>query len=527
MPDQSTSAEGAHVPFLRATRAHPLVVGAILVIAIAATVVLVKTRSPTYKATAQVLVTPVDATNSAFTGLPVVNDSSSDPTMTIQTAASLIQTRAAAAAAARTMGKSWTIQRVLDAVSVQQQGETDVISVTASAQHSGTAARLANAYVNGALSTRAAALASEARVLIGQLQAQEHSLPAGSASQVAALATEIATLQTVASGQDPNFSSFEPAATPTSPSATSAKLLVILAALAGLVIGVGAAMLLEHLNRRVRDEDEILSICPLPVLARVPEVSPAALRVSSGTMPPRMREAYRTLQVQLPRHLDGSARTVMFVSASSGDGKTTATMNLAMLLAAADLDVVIIDFDLRKAEIGRHFGVYTDFMDYFRSNAQLNKILRSVPKIPRLHVVSTDPHGDVTPLLEAVSHRMPEILRDVGQLADYVVIDTAPLGHVSDALRVAPLVDDVILVARIGRTDRTELRRSRELLERMGRAATGLVIVGDVGARGDGYGYGYGDAEPYEADRPDSLQMATSDPSPAPANSRSVERDHR
>jgi Mrp family chromosome partitioning ATPase len=85
-------------------------------------------------------------------------------------------------------------------------------------------------------------------------------------------------------------------------------------------------------------------------------------------------------------------------------------------------------------------------------------------------------------------------------MADYVIIDTPPIGQVSDALRAAVTVDDIVLVTRPGNTDRTELQHTRELLDRMGHTPTGLLVIGEEGV-GDPYGE-YGDGFVEEADAP-------------------------
>ena len=488
-PD-SEKPEGAHVPFLRAVRAHPIVIGIIVVLAIAVAVFLVHNRTLKYKATAQVLVTPVASSDPSFTGLPVVNDSATDPTLTMQTAASIFQTRAAATAAARTLGRGWTPLQVANGIDVLPQGQSNILSVTGTNGHAAGAARLANAYAASALSTHRTMLAASAQQIVSQLEAQRRALAPGDTSDAAAITQEIVQLRTVAAGHDPNFSLVQTAAVPGSATGTSAKLIIILAVLAGLVIGLAAALALEYLNRRVRDEEEILALYPLPVLARVPEVPRAGGRVTSiDLVPPQVREAYRTLLVQIPPSSGQPARTVMFTSPSMADGKTSSATNLALMLTAAGLDVALIDFDLRKPDLGDRLGEHTDIMEYFRSNTSLSDLLVPISTNPRLRVISSDPRGDVTPLLEAVTRRLPEILEDISGLVDYVIIDTAPLGRVSDALRIAPLVNDVVLVTRVGNTDRTELRHSRELLDRMGHTPTGMVILEHVSGDGE-YGYG-------------------------------------
>jgi tyrosine-protein kinase len=287
------------------------------------------------------------------------------------------------------------------------------------------------------------------------------------------------------------------AVVPTAASGSSKKLIVLLALLAGLVIGVGAASTIEYLNRRVRDEDEMLSLYPLPVLTRVPPLPRGARDATSFELiPPRVREAFRTLQLQLPLGVSERGRTIMFTSPSPRDGKTSSAIDFALMLAAANFRVILFDFDLRKPDIGARLGIRTEYMDFFRTNAELGDLLVEARSAPGLHVISSSLQGDVTPLLEAVGRRLPELLQTARGLADYVIVDTPPIGQVSDALRAAMTVDDIVLVVRPGNTDREELRRTRELLDRMDHTPTGLLMVGESGV-GDVYAeYGAGPSPP-------------------------------
>lgn len=493
-PQPPAREDGAHAPFMRAVRAHPLLIAAIVLASIATSVAWLKTRTPKYEATAQILVTPV-SNDGSYAGLPVVTDSSADPARTLQTAATIVQSPQAAAGAVRKLGAGWSLATVGTAVDVQPRGESDIIAVTGTASHAVTAAALANAYAESALAVHASTLSEQASTQVSQLEARAKSLAATDTAAASQIASQLTTLASVADGHDPNFSLLQAAPIPTAASGPSAKLIVLLAIIAGLVIGTGAATAVEYLNRRVRDEDELLALYPLPVLARVPNV-PSAARdiVSPELLPPRVREAFRTLQVQLARTAGpveaGAGRAIMFTSPSKGDGKTASAVNFALMLAAANFRVILFDFDLRKPDLGNRLRVRADFRDFFRTNATLDDLLVESRAAPNLRVISARPQGDVTPLLEAVSRRLPELLREARKLADYVIVDTAPLGPVSDALRVALAVDDIILVARPGSTDRTELQHTRELLERMGHTPTGLLIVGsnEVGNAYEGYG---------------------------------------
>jgi Mrp family chromosome partitioning ATPase len=173
-----------------------------------------------------------------------------------------------------------------------------------------------------------------------------------------------------------------------------------------------------------------------------------------------------------------------------GDGKTTSAVNFSLTLVRAGARVVLLDLDLRKPDLSGRFGVESDLMELFRADASLDDVLRPAPGAPGLRIMSAQVRHDVTPLLEAIQRRIPELVRRAHEVADYVVIDTAPLGEVSDALRIASVVDDVLLVVRPGHTDRSHLERTREILENTGHRPSGLVLVGDIEERDIFSGYG-------------------------------------
>jgi Mrp family chromosome partitioning ATPase len=233
----------------------------------------------------------------------------------------------------------------------------------------------------------------------------------------------------------------------------------------------------------------VLWLYPLPILSRIPLLPRGARDATSFELiPPRVREAFRTLQVQLPLESSTSGRTVMFTSASPRDGKTASAIDFALVLAASGLRVILLDLDLRKPEIGERLGAHANYSGFVRADASLHELLVEVPSVPGLHMVSTPPRGDVKPLLETISRRLPELLREAREAADYVIVDTPPVGQVSDALRVAMAVDDtIILVARVGNTLREELQHTRELLDRMALTPTGLLLIGGTES-GDIYG---------------------------------------
>jgi Mrp family chromosome partitioning ATPase/capsular polysaccharide biosynthesis protein len=479
--------EGAFAPYTRAIRRHLFLVALITLASLAVAAAWVAKRSVQYEATAQILVTPTSTDSTTLTGLPLLSDSV-DPTRTLQTAATVLTSPRASIIAAQTLGDGWTAARISQGVKVEPEGDSNIISVTAKLANREDAIAAANAAARGALTVRADTLRDQADVQLASLKARRTALGASDPTASATLAGQIAALEQIREGSDPNFQLQQQASSAVA-TGKSAILILFAGLVVGLLIGTGAALLLEQLDRRVRDEQDVVDRFPLPVMTRVPLTRRrGAVDGGMALSDPLVIEAYRTLQVQLEEP-DAHGRVVMLTSASVGDGKTTCTIGLSRALSAAGYSVVLLDFDLRKPDVGGRLGLARDARNLFWPSAHVSDLLVDDPH-SQLRVLSAPAGSDNVNALELLLARLPELVSQARELADYVVVDTAPLGRVSDALRLAGVIDDVLIVVRPANTDRKELGVARELLEHMAVRPLGLVVVGEADAPGEGY-YGY------------------------------------
>jgi capsular exopolysaccharide synthesis family protein len=181
----------------------------------------------------------------------------------------------------------------------------------------------------------------------------------------------------------------------------------------------------------------------------------------------------------------------MITSASSGDGKTTSAINLAFALVAAGKRVTLIDFDLRKPELAGllALGDRPGLTSLLKGDASVADLAVQAPQLPPLRVVPAGTRGDAA-MLEPLMRRLPDVIAQARRAADYVILDTPPLGEVGDALRIAAQADQILVVARPGHTDRGHLELMRDLLARSGRSPAGMILVGlrDPAASYHGYG---------------------------------------
>lgn len=488
--------EGALGSYLAAITAHPWIFVLITLAAVAASVAFLTVREPRYEATANVLVEPVPQEDQVFLGLPLLRDTG-DPVRTAQTAASLIKSRAAAELAAERLGDEWTSRELFeDAIEVNPEGESNILAITAAADRAAEAAEVANEFTTAALEERAERLEQAARTLINQLQSRLEATPTDDQVTRAELAARLEQVRLVVARGDPTLLISQEAIPPTAATGAPAPLIIVLAVLAGLTLGSGTAFLLELLTRRVRDEEEALAIYPLPVLARVPLLSERSRRArgdAAWSMPPAIREPFLTLTVQL-QQADRASTAIMLTSATTGDGKTTSAINLAVSLATTGKRVALLDFDLRKPQVGTELGMtdLCDVSELVAPNVSLARLLAHPSELRALRVLAIGFDRDEEYLREDAIATLPSLVQQARSLADYVVIDTPPLGEVSDALRLGRAVDSVLLVIRPGNTARGQLRATRELLERSGYPVGGSIMMGSSDRAGRPYGYGYG-----------------------------------
>jgi Mrp family chromosome partitioning ATPase len=463
-------------PYIRAIRARASVVRAITITVLAVALLLATQREPSYEASAKLLAKPIPATDTSLLALDLLRDSG-EPTRTMQTAAALVDTQSAARRAARKLGKGWTADSVREATDVKVQGESNVIEVRGRTHDADSAAAVANAFASSALDLRREALARNLTTAIQQTeqQLQRPDLPGGAA--VTGLSERLAILQGLRDRDDPTLVLAEPAFPPASATGVPRWLIVALSGIAGFVLAVGAALLLETVDLRTRDEDDVLNSFPAPVLTVVPPLSRREMREvehSPLQLPHSVRESYRTLLVQLDQ-APVSKNIIMLGSASPGDGKTTAALHLALLVVEHGRSAIVIDFDLRHADLTSRLLSSAPPVTNLMEADPLSDVL--VPVSPGLLVLPAP--SDITPpAADAMLSRAPALFEQAAGLADYVIVDTPALGEVSDALRIAPSAGQIVMVARPGHTNKRQLELAHELLIRVGAAPKGLLMIG-------------------------------------------------
>jgi Mrp family chromosome partitioning ATPase/capsular polysaccharide biosynthesis protein len=463
-----------------AIRAHLLVVILVVLATIGASAAYVAKSSPTYKATARLLVSPTDATTAPFLDIPLIVNSG-DPVRTLETAVILMDTSDTAAIAARTLGNHWTAARVHAAVQVLPAGQSNIVDVTASAESPRMAVQLANVYVNALLAGRKRTFQTAGANALRIVQAQLAHITDPNSATATALEREVGVLQAMAAGIDPNIAHAESAVAGGGRQGPPPWLVEVLAVLAGLVLATGTALLLEAVApRRIRNEKELLQVYRLSILARLPagrqwrgrSVHPRQLGIAA-------QEAFRSVRLQLELMVP-RPRALMITSPTGNDGKTVTAVGLALELAASGASVILVDADLRSPGVRRVLELDDHVRDHAASLptfVPLDDLLEDVPDVKGLKLLELRQFTE-SDAAQAVTTSLAEVIEQASGMADYVIVDTSPLGEVSDALPLIRAVDEVLVVVRLHNSRRTSLEVTRDLLVRSSAGPAGYIVVG-------------------------------------------------
>jgi Mrp family chromosome partitioning ATPase len=473
---QPATAEEAAGTYIQAlVRYWPVVAGTV-VLSVAIALFTLSRSGDTYQASASVLVSPLGASDPTFTGTGVVIDTG-DPARTVQTAAALLNSPRAASLAASALGGGWTEGGVRGAVSVTPRGQSNVLAVTARASTPEDASNLANAFAHAAVQARTEIVQQNIAAKLRALDARFRQPGAiATATGQQELALRIVQLEAVrATKADPTLQVAQDAEPPSGSTGLPRLLLVVLSAIVGFAIGSVGAVALSYFSPKVGDESEVAALLPLPVLATIPKVSILQRRhgMHPTSLPPFVFEQIRKIRAQIPPAQGSSA--IMVTSAASGDGKTTIAAGLASAFAEGGEDVILLDLDLRRPGVADLFGLEPSGTRSLQGESfSLAHMLVSVPGLPHIKVLSSR-RASIS-VLERLVSNLPALLSEARGLAKWIILDTPPLGEVSDGLRFAPDCDGVVVVVRARHTDRSRLILAYNQLMRVGARVLGTVV---------------------------------------------------
>lgn len=258
---------------------------------------------------------------------------------------------------------------------------------------------------------------------------------------------------------------------------------MILAIVFGLLGGIGIAFFLEYLDDTVKTKEELQKITNVPLFGVIPNMVARRGDTSKKDLyaysQPKstISEAFRGIRTAISYSSQKQENRVYLVTSSGPkEGKTTIGINVATVMAYSGTRTLIVDADLRKPRIHKSF-------DLPNTKGLTNLIIGDVAVEDVVQPTNIDnlfvlPSGPIPPNPSELlgRPRMQEILEELRERYDRVLLDTPPIGAVTDAAVLGRIVDSVILVVHAGKTRKKLIERGLEQLNQIDVDVSGIVL---------------------------------------------------
>lgn len=288
-----------------------------------------------------------------------------------------------------------------------------------------------------------------------------------------------------------------PPVVPTEPIGPARLSKIMMAFIISLVAGIGLAVLINLFDNKLKSPEDVLQHVSLPTLALIPPADVngngflktrlslfrrsndgpfRALEFASDLRSPTA-EAYRHLRASLLFTPGQSPQTILVTSGSPLDGKTTTAINTAIAFAQSGSRVLLMDCDLRRPRVHRHFDMEnSEGLTSFLSGRQdIDSLIMSSEAYPKLKIIPAGPRP-ANPADFLGSPEMRVLFEDLSERFDYIIVDSPPATSFADASIISTLVDGVVIVAHTERSSRRVVRSAKERLEAMGASVYGVVL---------------------------------------------------
>ncbi|MGE2724321.1 polysaccharide biosynthesis tyrosine autokinase [Mycolicibacterium pulveris] len=286
----------------------------------------------------------------------------------------------------------------------------------------------------------------------------------------------------------------------------------------GVLFGIGLAVLRDVLDNTVKDKQTLEEVTGVGLVGSIPldkdrRKEPA---ISFENESSAIAEAFRKLRTNLQfLAVDNPPRVIVVTSSMPSEGKSTTAINLALALAEAEHNVVLVDGDLRRPRLDKYLDVVgsAGFSTVLAGGASLSDVLQKT----RFSGLSVLTSGAIPPnpseLLGSMAAK--KVLEDLRTQFDYVVVDSSPLLAVTDAAVLAAKADGVLIMARFGQTKRDQLTHAVGALKDVGAPILGAVYTMTPSRGTSSYSYSYS----YYGEG--GMQSATAEPAPRHGSSES------
>ncbi|MGZ8525430.1 MAG: polysaccharide biosynthesis tyrosine autokinase, partial [Chitinophagaceae bacterium] len=311
-----------------------------------------------------------------------------------------------------------------------------------------------------------------------------------------------------------NSSIIDKASASANPVKPDKRTIQLMSVLFGLALPALVIFLKEVLNDKVTTRLDVEKITQVPIMGEIGHSFSENTLVVNKTSRGMVAEQFRSVRSNLQYVLSKINKPVILVTSSfSGEGKSFASTNMAAVMALTGKKTIILEFDIRKPKIlsGLGLGRRPGITNFMVGKSVLNDLLVTVPGQENLFVLPCGPIPP-NPAELLLDQKVAEIFEWARREYDVIVVDTAPVGMVSDALTLGNFADCTLYLVRQGRTFKKQVLLIDDLY-REKKLPRVSIVINDVkikagygyygyGRYGYGYGYGQGQDSYYEEERP-------------------------
>ena len=289
----------------------------------------------------------------------------------------------------------------------------------------------------------------------------------------------------------------------------------VLALFLGILLPLIFVFAVFFINNSIQNTEDISKMTKIPLIGIV-GVNRENTNLAVYDKPKSaLSESFRAIRSSLQflykqQNVDG-AKTLMITSSVSGEGKTFCSINIATVFALSEKKTVVIGLDLRKPKLAAEFNLSNEVgvVNYLIKQKTVDEIINHT-HIPYLDVILSGPIPP-NPAEMIMSEGMKELIEELKKKYDYIILDTPPVGLVSDALELAQYCDVTLYIVRQNFTKKDMITLLNNRVKRGELNNTSIILNGleNKAKYGTGYGYGYGYGTYangyYEAEKPKSI----------------------
>lgn len=275
--------------------------------------------------------------------------------------------------------------------------------------------------------------------------------------------------------------------------------ILLLGLLVGIALPGAVCLAILFMDTRVHGRKDIEGVTSVPYLGEIPLDKEAMKDHRKKVMAVKeqgddiVSEAFRILRTNMAflSKKDKPAQVITFTSFNIGAGKTFIARNLSMSLAYMKKRVVMVDLDIRKGTLSRHFGHYhVGVTNYLSDNTvKVDDIIQHQEGFDLIPAGILAPN----PAELLMDNRLDELMNELRTRYDYIIADNVPVGLIADATIANRIADLTIFVVRAGKLDRRQLPDIEKLYQEKKLKNMALVLNGaNPECHGYGYSYGYG-----------------------------------